>query len=143
MVPTRENTLLDVMRFDDRHWCKAFRTAVGASQHEVERHIGHSTYYISCYEKGDRLFATRNKDIQKGFETWSKEVFNDMPFETRYLVTIKAIVYYLEHSKSIYLQDKDYVEQLCRLLSNATNHFCDERMIIYGGDVSSLTKNRY
>lgn len=126
-IAMREKDLMDIMRFDDPKWYRAFRKAHNYTQQNLSCDIQVTTFLLSQFENGDRMRAETIRTITKEYKLWVKTQFYSTNFEDRDLLTIKTILYYIEHEPTkYYMRDDNYKKEVYRLWLKATKHICME-----------------
>ena len=124
-IAMREKDLMDIMRFDDPKWYRAFRKACNYTLQNLSCDIRISTFLLSQFENGDRMRAKTIKTITNEYQQWVKNQFYSALFKDRDWLTIKTILYYIEHEPTkYYMKDNDYKKDVYRLWLNATKHVC-------------------
>lgn len=124
-IAMREKDLMDIMRFDDPKWYRAFRKAHNYTQQNLSCDIRISTFLLSQFENGDRMRAKAIKTITDEYQQWVKNQFYSVPFEDRDWLTIKTILYYIEHGPTkYYMKDDNYKKDVYQLWLNTTKHVC-------------------
>lgn len=124
-IAMREKDLMDIMRFDDPKWYRAFRKACNYTLQNLSCDIRISTFLLSQFENGDRMRAKTIKTITNEYQQWVKNQFYSALFKDRDWLTIKTILYYIEHEPTkYYMKDNDYKKDVYRLWLNATKNVC-------------------
>lgn len=125
--PTREKDLMDIMRFDDQKWYRAFRKARNYTLQNLSCDIRITTYLLSQFENGDRMRAKTIKTITNEYQQWVKNQFYSEPPKDRDWITVKTILYYIEHGPTeYYMKDDRYRKDVYRLWLKATKNICVE-----------------
>lgn len=126
-IAMREKDLMDIMRFDDPKWYRAFRKARNYTLQNLSCDIRITTYLLSQFENGDRMRAKTIKTITNGYQQWVKNQFYSEPPEDRDWITVKTILYYIEHGPTeYYMKDDRYRKDVYRLWLKATKNICVE-----------------
>ena len=124
-IAMREKDLMDIMRFDDPKWYRAFRKACNYTLQNLSCDIRITTFLLSQFENGDRMRAKTIKTITNEYQQWVKNQFYSALFKDRDWLTIKTILYYIEHEPTkYYMKDNDYKKDVYRLWLNATKNVC-------------------
>ena len=124
-IAMREKDLMDIMRFDDPKWYRAFRKACNYTLQNLSCDIQVTTYLLSQFENGDRMRAKTIKTITDEYQQWVKNQFYSALFKDRDQLTIKTILYYIEHGPTkYYMKDNDYKKDVYRLWLKATKNVC-------------------
>ena len=90
-IAMREKDLMDIMRFDDPKWYRAFRKARNYTLQNLSCDIQVTTYLLSQFENGDRMRAKTIKTITNEYQQWVKNQFYSALFKDRDWLTIKTI----------------------------------------------------
>lgn len=129
-IAMKEKDLMDIMRFDDPKWYRAFRKARNYTLRNLSCDIQVTTYRLSQFENGDRMRAKTIKTITNEYQQWVKNQFYSALFTDRDWLTIKTILYYIEHEPTkYYMKDDNYKKNVYRLWLKATKH------ILYGNEL--------
>lgn len=124
-IATREKDLMDIMRFDDPKWYRAFRKARNYTLQNLSCDIQVTTFLLSQFENDDRMRAKTIKTITNEYQQWVKNQFYSALFKDRDWITIKTILYYIEHGPTEhYMKDDNYKKDVYRLWLKATKHVC-------------------
>lgn len=124
-IAMREKDLMDIMRFDDPKWYRAFRKARNYTLQNLSCDIRITTYLLSQFENGDRMRAKTIKTITNEYQQWVKNQFYSEPYNNRDWITVKTILYYIEHGPTEhYMKDNNYKKDVYQLWLQATNHIC-------------------
>ena len=126
-IAMREKDLMDIMRFDDPKWYRAFRKARNYTLNNLSCDIPVTTYRLSQFENDDRIQPKTIRTITKEYKSWVKTQFYSTNFEDRDLLTIKTILYYIDHEPTkYYMKDDNYKKDVYQLWLKATKHVCME-----------------